>query len=128
MPFSAQSLYVGQIYSGPIALNSSRLLAPFGSIYKKEDIAVAQQNHFDNSGRWITRGAIAVLFSAAAALLSACGGGGAASPDGGVQPNAPPALTVALTDPTTNAAVTSVTPEWAHLSQPLQRVLRMQTG
>jgi hypothetical protein len=79
---------------------------------KKEDIAVAQQNHFDKTGMWIKRGIFASFLSASAVLLSACGGGGTSAPANSPQnQNLPPTLALTLTDPTSNAAVTSITPE-----------------
>jgi hypothetical protein len=59
---------------------------------------------------WVKRGAIAALFSITAVILAACGGGGASTPESSKPTNTPPTLTVTLTDPTSNAAVTAITP------------------
>lgn len=72
---------------------------------------MAQQNHFDTTSMWMKRGVFAAFLSITAALLSACGGGGTSTPSSSQPQNTTPTLTVTLTDPTSNAAITSVTPE-----------------
>ncbi|MCA3034355.1 MAG: hypothetical protein ING33_03955, partial [Rhodocyclaceae bacterium] len=62
---------------------------------------------------WRQRGLIVLLIPLLSALLSACGGGGVSGStgSGGTGPSTgTPTLTLTLTDPTTNAAVTTVAP------------------
>jgi hypothetical protein len=84
-----------------------------------EGYAVANQIHTgtanDNNHRlaWARRGLIVLFVPLLSALLSACGGSGVSgnTASGGNNPNtATPTLTLTLTDPTTNAAVTTVAP------------------
>ena len=69
------------------------------------------------SVRWAQRGLLLLLVPLISAVLSACGGSGVSggassggSGGGGTPPAAPPTLTLTLTDPTTNAAVTTIAP------------------
>ena len=69
------------------------------------------------SVRWAQRGLLVLLVPLISAVLSACGGSGVSggtssggSGGGGTPPAAPPTLTLTLTDPTTNAAVTTIAP------------------
>ncbi|MFM7295414.1 MAG: hypothetical protein ACKO1K_11490, partial [Burkholderiales bacterium] len=62
---------------------------------------------------WGGRGLLVLLIRLLSALLSACGGGGVSGTtgSGGTAPSTgTPTLTLTLTDPTTNAAVTTVAP------------------
>ncbi|MCE2722743.1 MAG: beta strand repeat-containing protein [Burkholderiales bacterium] len=62
---------------------------------------------------WRQRGLIVLLIPLLSALLSACGGGGVSGStgSGGTGPSTgTPTLTLTLTDPSTNAAVTTVAP------------------